>query len=64
MSEVSSLGGSSAFKPQRLSATELHAKPSADYADKLATTQALLQREGRWLGDDCGNVQPTNPPAK
>ncbi len=47
MSETSSLGGSSAssaFKPQRLSATELHAKPSADYATKLATTQALLQR--------------------
>lgn len=47
MSETSSLGGSStssAFKPQRLSATELHAKPSADYAAKLATTQALLQR--------------------
>lgn len=47
MSETSSLGGSSAssaFKPQRLSATELHAKPSVDYAAKLATTQALLQR--------------------
>ena len=47
MSETSSLGGSSAssaFKPQRLSATELHAKPSANYAAKLATTQALLQR--------------------
>ncbi|MCX7252175.1 MAG: phosphoadenylyl-sulfate reductase [Burkholderiales bacterium] len=44
MSETSALGGSSAFKPQRLSATELHAKPSADYADKLATTQALLRR--------------------
>ena len=44
MSETSSLGASSAFKPQRLSATELHAKPSADYATKLATTQALLQR--------------------
>lgn len=47
MSETSSLGGSSAssaFKPQRLSATELHAKPSANYAEKLATTQALLQR--------------------
>jgi phosphoadenosine phosphosulfate reductase len=38
MSEVS------AFKPRQLSATELHAKPSADYADKLAITQALLQR--------------------
>ncbi len=37
MSEVS------AFKP-RQSATELHAKPSADYADKLALTQALLKR--------------------
>ena len=47
MSETSSLGGSSAssaFKPQRLAATELHAKPSANYAEKLATTQALLQR--------------------
>lgn len=47
MSETSSLGASSAssaFKPQRLSATELHAKPSANYAEKLATTQALLQR--------------------
>ena len=38
MSEVS------AFKPRQLSATELHAKPSADYAAKLAETQALLQR--------------------
>ncbi|MDD2728735.1 phosphoadenylyl-sulfate reductase [Malikia sp.] len=44
MSETSPLGTASAFKPQRLSATELHAKPSADYADKLATTKALLQR--------------------
>ncbi len=38
MSEVS------AFKPRQLSATELHANPSADYADKLAITKALLQR--------------------
>ena len=38
MSEVS------VFKPRQLSATELHAKPSADYADKLAITQALLKR--------------------
>lgn len=44
MSETSPLGTASAFKPQRLSATELHAKPSADYADKLATTKALLKR--------------------
>ena len=38
MSEVS------AFKPRQLSATELHAKPSAGYAEKLAVTKALLQR--------------------
>jgi len=38
MSEVS------AFKPQKLSAIELHAKPSADFDAKLAETQALLKR--------------------
>ena len=38
MSEVS------AFKPRQLSATELHDKPSAGYAEKLAITQALLKR--------------------
>ncbi|MEY5098321.1 MAG: Thioredoxin-dependent 5-adenylylsulfate reductase [Pseudomonadota bacterium] len=44
MSEVSSLGGASAFKPKSLSAPELHARPSADFEAKLAETRALLQR--------------------
>jgi len=29
---------------------------------KTETTK--VSGEGRWLGADCGNVQPTNPPAK
>ena len=46
MSDISSLpAATSAFRPQQpLPATELNNKPSADYAAKLAETEALLKR--------------------
>lgn len=40
----SALPAASAFTPQPLPATQLHAKPSADFDAKLAETEALLQR--------------------
>lgn len=40
----SDLPAASAFTPQPLPATQLHAQPSADFDAKLAETEALLQR--------------------
>jgi phosphoadenosine phosphosulfate reductase len=44
LAAASELPVSSAFIPQPLAATQLHAKPSVDFDDKLAETEALLRQ--------------------